>query len=160
MNEFNSKKQFVAHMSSITRSDRITIATELYQLVQPRLMDERIPGSLRSHIAWVWNRIRVKKRATDSALWQLWVMAMKPTGDLKNWRMPGNQCYRVKPSSVQFPYSRPRTTNTRTRRATIRDCNGDSVSRRWLDRFAPHIRTQADWDSGSIYRGNSVKFSK
>lgn len=155
MNEFNSKKQFVGYMSSITRSERITIATELYQVIQPRLMDERIPGSLRAHIAWVWNRIRVKQRASDAYLWKLWVMAMKPEGDLKNWRMPGNQCYRVQPSTEQFPYSRPRTTVTRTRRPSIRDCNGNAVPRAWIDRFAPHIRTQADWDAGSIYKNRT-----
>lgn len=152
MNENVNKKQFVKQIDQVTRPERVVIASELYEVIKPRLLDERIPGYMRSHIAQVWNRVRTKQRISSANMWQLWVMAMKPVGDLKNWRMTDKQCYRLNPRHNQFPTERPKTTQTRTRRETIRDCNGDAVPRRWIDRFAPHIKTQADWDQHSIYR--------
>jgi len=154
MNENVNKKQFVKQIDRVTRPERVIIANELYEVIKPRLVDERIPGYMRSHIAQVWNQVRTKQRISSANMWQLWVMAMKPVGDLKNWRMTGKQCYRLQPKTTQFPYTRPRTTQTRTRRETIRDCNGDAVPRRWLDKFAPHVKTQADWDANSIYRSS------
>lgn len=153
MDENISKEQFTKQISSLSRDQRVAIAIELYELIKPRLLDQRIPGSMRSHIAQVWSRVYLKQRISSCKLWQLWVMGMKPVGDLKNWRMTDTQCYRLKPRTTQFPYSRPRSNQKKKRRKSIRDINGNAVPWRWIDRFAPHIKTQEDWDRHSIYRG-------
>lgn len=153
MDEQISKKDFCKAMDQLSRPDRLKVANELCVSSESRLKSRLIPSALISEIVKVRTRILVKKKASTWSLWKLWVFVMKPEGDLKNWRMTTNQCYRLNPKTTQFPYTRPRTTQTRTRRETIRDCNGDAVPRRWLDKFAPHIKTQADWDAGSVYKG-------
>ena len=167
MDENINKKSFFKTIDQFNRQERLTIAMELCVASEPRLQSRLIPGAMISEIVLTRTRVLVKKKASTWTLWKLWVFVMKPEGDLKNWRMTTTQCYRLKPQRAannyyhqQYVNSRPRTTQSRERRPTVRDCNGDSVSRRWLDRFAPHIKTQQDWDSHSIYRGNSVKFSK
>lgn len=155
MNENISRQEFIKQVSQMTRGQRVEIANELYHLIFPRLRNELIPGEMRKHISDVWNHMRVSNRISNWNLWKLWVFGMKPTGDLKNWRMTGKQCYRLQPritGNRHHVTGRPRTDQSRTRRPTIRDCNNDAVPRRWLDRFAPHIKTQADWDANSIYK--------
>jgi len=157
MNQDISKKDFCQAMDQLSRPDRLTIARELCVASEPRLSSRLIPGAMISEIVKVRTRILVKKKASTWTLWKLWVFVMKPEGDLRNWRMTTTQCYRLNPHRANSNYRRqqdlrPRTDQSRTRRPTIRDCNGNAVPRRWLDRFAPHIRTQADWDANSIYR--------
>lgn len=157
MNENINKKDFVKIMDQMSRNDRLQVAHELCLASEPRLRSNLIPGAMLSEIAHVRTRVLVKRKASTWSLWKLWVFVMKPEGDLKNWRMTTTQCYRLNPKRAannyyHQQYQRPRTEQTRTRRETIRDCNGDAVPRRWLDRFAPHIKTQADWDERSVYR--------
>lgn len=157
MNENTNKKDFCRSLDQMSRSERITIAQELCAASAGRLTSRLIPGAIISEIVKVRTRILVKKKASSWSLWKLWVFVIKPEGDLKNWRMTTTQCYRLNPHRANSnyyhqQYLRPRTDQSRTRRPTIRDCNGDAVPRRWLDRFAPHVRTQADWDANSIYR--------
>lgn len=158
MDENISKDKFCKIMDQLSRIDRLKIAHELCVASEPRLRSNLVPGAMLNEIAHVRTRILVKKKASTWSLWKLWVFVMKPEGDLKNWRMTTTQCYRLKPQRAATNYYhqqslRPRTNQSRTRRETIRDCNGDAVPRRWLDRFAPHIRSQADWDERSIYKG-------
>ena len=142
------KKQFCKSIDSLSRVDRLSVALALCEASHTRITNQLIPGALRREIAQVRSRIQLKKRASTWNMWKLWVFVMKPIGDLHNWRMTAKQCYRLQPSSSAGAVSRPRIDQKRSRRATIRDCNGHAVPRRWLDRFAPHVRTQADWDQG------------
>lgn len=160
MDEKINKKTFFKTMSQLNRQERLTIARELCVASEPRLPSQLIPGAMISEIVNTRTRVLVRQKVSNWSLWKLWVFVMKPEGDLKNWRMTTTQCHRITPRTIQFPYSRPRGSQSRTRRSTIRDCNGNAIPRRWLDRFAPHIKTQQDWDRGSIYRGNSATCSK
>ena len=121
-----------------------------------RLSSPLIPGALISEIIKVRTRILVNKKVSTWSLWKLWVFVMKPEGDLKNWRMSATQCYRLKPQRLSVTgneyRTRPRTSQRRRRRPRVYDCNGNVVPRRWLDRFAPHIKTQADWDRNSVIK--------
>ena len=139
-------------MDQLSKSDRLTIARELCVASESRLESKLIPGAILSEIAKSRTQVYVKQKASNWCLWKLWVFAMKPEGDLKNWVMTTTQCYRRRPNTSQFPYARPKSDIRQRRRPTIRDCNGDAIPRRLLDKFWPHIRTQADWDAGSIYR--------
>lgn len=160
MDENVNKKTFCQAMDQLSRQERLIIARELCVASESRLMSRLIPGAMISEIVLTRTRVLVKKKASTWTLWKLWVFVMKPEGDLKNWRMTTTQCYRLKPQTVQFKWERSKTIRTRQRRSTIHDCNGNAVPRRWLDKFAPHIRTQEDWDRGSIYRGNKSQLSK
>jgi len=166
MDEKINKKSFFKTMSQLNRQERLTIATELCVASEPRLQSQLIPGAMISEIVLTRTRVLVKQKVSNWCLWKLWVFVMKPEGDLKNWRMTTTQCYRIQPRTAtssfhqQYEYYRPASNQSRRRRAIIRDCNGHAVPRRWLDRFAPHIRTQEDWDRGSIYRGSTTNFSK
>ena len=152
MDENFNKKSFFKTMSQLNRQERLTIARELCVAGECRLESKLIPGAMISEIVATRTRVLVRKKVSNWCLWKLWVFAMKPEGDLKNWRMTTTQCYRLEPRTVQFSYVRSRSDQSRNRRSSIRDVNGNAVPRRWLDRFAPHIKTQADWDAGSIYR--------
>jgi hypothetical protein len=147
-----NKKEFCQLMDQLSKSDRLTVARELCVASESRLESKLIPGAMISEIVATRTRVLVKRKVSTWTLWKLWVFVMKPEGDLKNWRMTTNQCYRLQPQTVQFKWARSRTSQTRQRRSSIHDCNGNAVPRRWLDKFAPHIKTQADWDAGSIYR--------
>jgi hypothetical protein len=150
-----SKDDFCRTMNSLSRNERLDIANALCVACVPRLGSQLIPGALQSEIIHVRSRVIRKKKCNTLNLWKLWVFAMKPHGDLKNWRMTGTQCYRTSPPGSGKRWSRPLTNQTRTRRPTIRDVNGDVVPRRWLDRFAPHVKTQEDWDQNSIYKNKA-----
>ena len=166
MDEKINKESFFKTMSQLNRQERLTIARELCVASEPRLQSQLIPGAMISEIVLTRTRVLVKQKVSNWCLWKLWVFVIKPEGDLKNWRMTTTQCYRLKPKKAtssfhqQYEYYRPASNQTRRRREIIRDVNGNAVPRRWLDKFAPHIKTQQDWDSGSIYRGNSATFSK
>jgi len=161
MNKDISKKEFCKAMDVAPRAERMKVANELCVASESRLKSRKIPGAILNEITHVRSRILMKKKASTWNLWKLWVFVIKPEDDLKNWRMTAKQCYRLdpnKPAYMKYTQhdlmkARPRTNQKRERRPTIRDCNGDAVPRRWLDRFAPHIKTQADWDAGSIYKG-------
>jgi|LakMenE18May11ns_1017448.scaffolds.fasta_scaffold9930086_5 hypothetical protein len=151
-----NKQNFDRLVDSLTRKERLLIATELCVASDSRLSSPLIPGALISEIVKVRTRILVKRKVSTWSLWKLWVFAMKPEGDLKNWRMTTNQCYRLRPRQRSVTgnlyRTRPRTSQRRSMRPRIYDCNGNVVPRRWLDRFAPNIKTQADWDLNSVIK--------
>ena len=153
----NNKKEFVSYISSLSRAERSQVIQELLLAVATPLDSLIVPNNLKKEILFVRNRFQKKNRLQNHDLWKLWVFVMKSPGDLRNWVMTRHQCYRLKPKTQRSDrhynyHTRPRTTQKRSRRPSIRDCNGNAVPRRWLDRFAPHIRTQEDWDASSIYR--------
>lgn len=155
----NSKKEFISHISRFTRQERSQVITELLLACAGPLDREVVPANLKQEITYVRSRFLKKNRLQNHDVWKLWVFAMKPSEDLRNWVMTRHQCYRLKPqtkrSNRHYDYhARPRTDQKRARRPSIRDCNGMAVPRRWLDRFAPHIKTQEDWDNSSIYRNS------
>ena len=92
-----NKQNFDRLVDSLTRKERLLIATELCVASDSRLSSPLIPGALISEIVKVRTRILVKRKVSTWSLWKLWVFAMKPEGDLKNWRMTTNQCYRLRP---------------------------------------------------------------
>jgi hypothetical protein len=149
-----NKKQFVSHMCKISHLERGLIITELISASSERMFEQSIPGSFRKEISRVISKFLQKGRLSPRDIWKLWVFTMKPVVDLKNWRVTGDQCYRVKPTGTAWAYQRSQPVRQARprRRETIRDVNGDAVPRRWLDRFCPHIKTQEDWDEHSIYR--------
>lgn len=151
-----NKKNFFKSMDQLNRQDRLLVARELCVASEPRLLSRLIPGALISEIVKVRTRILVKRKVSTWSLWKLWVFAMKPEGDLKNWRMTTTQCYRLQPRQLSVTgnefRTRPRTSQRRSMRPRIYDCNGHVVPRRWLDRFASHIKTQADWDRNSVIK--------
>ena len=153
----NSKKEFVSYISGLSRSQRSDVIQELLLAIATPLNNLIVPNDLKKEMLFVRNRFQKKNRLQNHDLWKLWVFAMKPAEDLRNWVMTRHQCYRLKPKRMRSDRhynhtGRPRTDQKRTRRPSIRDCNGNAVPRRWLDRFAPHIKTQWDWDNNSIYR--------
>jgi hypothetical protein len=154
MNENMCKKEFVKHMSGLSLSDRGVIIRELITHGSSRMFENTIPAVFRKEIAQVTSKFLHKGKLSPKDVWKMWVFVMKPIEDLKNWRVTGDQCYRVKPTGTPWAFQRSqhRRQASKPRRETIRDVNGNAVPRRWIDRFCPHVKTQADWDERSIYR--------
>jgi hypothetical protein len=158
MNINMNKKEFVSHMTRFSLFDRGLIIQELIATSSGRMFELSIPGAFRKEISRLVSKFLHKGRLSPRDVWKLWVFAMKPIDDLKNWRITGDQCYKIKPKGTPWAFQRsqPVRHNKPKRRETIRDVNGDAVPRRWIDRFCPHVKTQQDWDQRSIYRQNNV----
>lgn len=154
-----NKKQFISCMNGCSLVDRGLIIQAMIPLSSERMFALSIPGSFRKEISKLVSKFLQKGKLSPKDIWKLWVFVMKPVDDLKNWRVTGDQCYRVKPKGTPWTFqkSKPVKPAKPKRRATIRDVNGDAVPRRWLDRFCPNVRTQQDWDERSIYNTMTQK---
>jgi hypothetical protein len=156
MNQNMNKKTFVKQMAGLGHADRGVVISELISTSSGRMFDNMIPGAFRKEIAKIISKFLHKGKLSPKDAWKLWVFTMKPADDLKNWRVTGDQCYRIKPTGTVWAYqrSKPNCKATPARRQTIRDVNGNAVPRRWLDRFCPQVKTQADWDQRSCFKTN------
>lgn len=145
MANFNTYGSFKTYMDQLSNSDRCNIVDELLPMCVRNLSNPTMNRSTFRHIhsAITTYSNRTRKRIPTSDLFKIWLCAMSDIKEINKWQFNGKNIY--KPSVKDRGNTPSQWRRKKPRRETIRDCNGDAIPRKWLDRFAPSVKTQEDW---------------
>lgn len=152
------KNEFLKLAKAMTRNERMEIARELVQLVQIKITGKHsdlIPYGVKQEMRIIVSQVLAnKKHFSAKKLFKMYVVGCYPVQEIQHWNMTGSQCWRQK------RIHKDNSQVGRTRRPTIRGWSGDNISRAWLDKFLPHINTQADYDRHMAKKNGMDKLQK
>lgn len=153
-----NKKEFLKLAKSMSRDQRMNMARELVHFVQEKTTGKDsgyIPYGVKREMRMLISQVMAnKKHFSAKKLFKLYIVGCYPAQEIQHWNIIGSQCWRQK------RVHKDNSQVGRTRRTTIRGWNGDNISRAWLDKFLPHIKTQADYDRHMTEKNGIDKLQK